>query len=73
MASDALQPVLAQVQQLRRLGWREVWDRWRQAYPERHHLLAGYALAGAEFDHDCMRLPASLKAEVKAHKAAGWR
>ncbi|MDX2150686.1 MAG: TfoX/Sxy family DNA transformation protein [Bryobacteraceae bacterium] len=53
------------LERLRELGWQEAWAQWRERFPERRHLVAGYALAGAVEDADWRRLPDWLKLEVK--------
>lgn len=54
------------VERLREIGWKEAWAMLCARHPERVHLLCGYALLGAEYDLDCMKLPEHYKAQVKA-------
>lgn len=63
---------------LRALGWERAWALWRSRYPERIHLIALKALAGAEACVDWRLLPPGLEAAVKAahveaRAAAGQR
>ncbi|HBY59099.1 MAG TPA: hypothetical protein DEH78_04715 [Solibacterales bacterium] len=55
---------IATIERLRELGWQEAWALWRERFPERAHLIAGYAIAGAAEDADWRKLPDWLKREV---------
>lgn len=52
------------------VGWREVCRRWVEAFPERFHLTAFYAVIGAERDVLFSALDAQVRAEARAFKAA---
>lgn len=52
------------VERLREIGWQEAWELWRESYPVRNNLNAGYGIAAAAEDLDWRQLPGWLKEEV---------
>ena len=56
---------IATLEQLRELGWEEVWYRLCEAYPHRSHSMCGYALMGAEQGIRLEELTADEKSYVK--------
>ncbi len=55
---------------LQAFGWERAWELWRKGCPERIHLIALKALAGAEACVDWRLLPVELEEAVMAAHAA---
>lgn len=53
------------LEKLRELGWEEAMVLWCQAFPERIHAMAAYALIGAELGVNCLQLSEEQKGRAK--------
>lgn len=47
-------------------GWESVYERWVEAYPERIHTMAAYALCGAEMGVGCLALGDGTKKRARS-------